>query len=245
MSSFFVPFFNTSTDLDSLFPRETWGPIFGAPEAPIGGDGGGGGQAPPFSVGGGLPSPSFGPIAGPVDIPPLFGTIGGTMPGEFAPVSARDSLLGRLIGFGVQAARTFLPGQELPPLIPGTGIPDVTVIPPVGTPSPTGAITGVTRGHALTNRCLLKTSPKGRNTYGRTVVINGQVFCVPKPRRMSPCNPHAARRAVRRLSMVHSFMRSIEKSMNKACAGSGHSRRRKSTRPTAGCGSCGKVRCVC
>lgn len=185
-------------------------------------------------------SGTFGPIfTPPPDPPTTTDTFGGDM-GGFLPglITNRDSLLGRII----QTAGAFLPQAtgtdcSLPEnrtklecqfTGPQTGV----VVSPGG-----NAVTAVVR--RAVSACQYPTKT-GKMRGGRMVIQNGQIVCVPKARRMSPCNPHAARRAVRRLSMVHSFMRSIEKSMNKACRAPA----RRSSRGGK-CVSCKKVNCSC
>jgi hypothetical protein len=180
--------------------------------------------------------------------------MGGFLPGF--GLGNRDSLLGIIRG-----ATGFLPGQSTPAdegycdrpenrgklecMFYG---PTAPMGPVIFQPSPLpNAVTRVVQaaGTALARRAravpqCTYTTAAGKQRAGKAQIVNGQVVCGPKPRRMSPCNPHAARRAVRRLNMVHNFMRSIEKSMTKTC------RPMHARRSTGGkCGTCRKVKCSC
>lgn len=119
----------------------------------------------------------------------------------------RQSTLERAILVGAGALRSFLP-QE--PQILQTPVPDVPI-------RPAGTQPGLVRAGGCS--VVGKT---GKMRRGRTVVIrqpDGSLAlgCAPSPRRMNPCNPKAARRAVRRLSSVHSFMKSIERQIAQTC----------------------------
>ena len=167
--------------------------------------------------------------------------MGGFLPGIIFPGQIdRGGLLTRI---GGAILGGFLPQQPTAtnPCPPGStdiacqfgGPPIVTVQGPPG-----NAVTSILRRGAV-SPCTYPTK-SGKQRGGKYAIVNGQLVCVPKPRRMSPCNPHAARRAVRRLNMVHSFMRSIEKSMAKACRPT-HARRA----PGGRCGTCRKTKCSC
>lgn len=164
--------------------------------------------------------------------------MGGFLPGIVFPGAIdRGSILGRI---GGAVAGAFLPQTDCKP--GDTRLECMFYGPPIQTtgPGPLGnAVTSVVRRAAGTPVCTYPTK-SGKQRGGQYRIVNGQLVCVPKPRRMSPCNPHAARRAVRRLNMVHSFMRSIEKSMAKACRPT-HPRARASGR----CGTCRKTKCSC
>lgn len=227
----------------------TWGPIFGNPFPP----GGTGEPDDPWNAPQATP-PTFGPTFSPpvdpvppsepeVNVPVSRDTFGGLMPDLLGLVAARGSLLSNVIRFGTEVAGAFLPpvqtGGQMPSGMPfPPGGPEPPLLPQV-------TVTGQGRNAAISvirrnvAPCQLTTA-SGKTRGGRQVIVNGQIVCVPKPRRMSPCNPNAARRAVRRLNMVHNFMRSIEKSMQKTC-------RPMHTRRSSGgkCGTCRKVKCSC
>lgn len=151
-----------------------------------------------------------------------------TMPNGFLPTAGRDSLLGNIFGAIAGTLGTFVQGPVLPPLIPGTGIPDVPI--PAGT----------NQGGMVVYGPGTKPSTTKRKCVRIVRQADGSLATVKCKRRMSPCNPHAARRAVRRLGMVHSFMQSIEKSMHKACPP------KRISRPRGGrCNTCRKNPCGC
>lgn len=182
-----------------------------------------------------------------------FGTIGGEMPNGFLPTAntTRDSLIGALGTLAGTAIRSLLQGTTPGGVIPcgpnDTRLECQFTAPGTVTSLPAAVVGTASCGPTGRGTCTaLVTTKSGKQVHRKGTLLalpNGQVICCPKKRRMSPCNPHAARRAVRRLSMVHSFMRSIEKSMNKACAPS--TRRRSRRTQSSGCGSCGKIRCTC
>lgn len=203
---------------------------------------------PLYSLQGSVPretSATFGPIAGPQ--PTTFGTIGGEDMGAFLPgaISNRDSLLNFGLKLGTAVVNRFLP--QNPPCGPNDTRLECQFTTP-GTVTVPTAPTAMTPGSCMgKGECTtLVTTRTGKQIHRKGHLLalpNGQVICCPKKRRMSPCNAHAARRAVRRLSAVHSFMRSIEKSMSRACSPVTRRRTRRST--GGGCGSCGKIRCTC
>lgn len=228
-----------------------FGPIFGNP-FPAGGTG-----EPDDPWNQPQTPPTFGPIFSPPDLTPPFGTIttpptverdvnvpvsrdtfGGLMPDLMGLVQQRGSLLSRVIGLGVQVAGGFLPqGQPtVPQPFPGleNNLPSVQTQP--------GSVVFTRTG---TSGCTINTPNKcggTRSRRGRIVLgPDGQMACLPAKRRMSPCNPDAARRAVRRLNAVHNFMRSIEKSMSKACRPMHPARRSSGGK----CGTCRKTKCSC
>lgn len=205
----------------------TWGlpwPIWGPPlpeiepRAPRGGGGGG----------------TFGPIAGPVDIPPPFGPIAGPVdiPPTFGPIADRNrrrnampfSLIGDLV-------RGRIPG--LPPIItlPPITFPPITIPgtrPPEVMPGPTPGVTmpgRVTRGVGCAPCVIEKQMPAyTRKMKGRAVFHpqTGQFLgCTPARRSINPMNGKAAIRAARRLKGVFKFQRRVEKALQKACRGSG------------------------
>jgi hypothetical protein len=208
---------------------------------------------------------TFGPIYSPPDVTPTFGPIYSPVqepaPGAPPPaapttaevkpvangfVSDRNSLLGRLATAGINtaaaylqsriASRQFLPGETQTSVsFPGTGMP-VEQFPARGVSQ------GMVKYSGLTSCTVARTGPSGvtRQYKGRLVRLpDGTIGCMPAKRRMSPCNANAARRAVRRLNMVQSFMRSIERSLHKTCAPL--ARRRAARR----CGVCRKNPCRC
>jgi len=180
-----------------------------------------------FTPGFGVPRETFGPIAGPVDIPPLFGPIAGPVerevPMPFAPLvptSRPSDIRGRLISFGLDLlSRRFLPGQTTQTSVgfPGTGIPT--------TQFPERMAGQVTQRGC---DCLIeKQMPaytrkqKGRAVFGPDGSFLG---CTPKRRSMNPMNGRAATRAARRLTSVMRFQKKIQKAVRKACGTRGRGR---------------------
>jgi hypothetical protein len=162
-------------------------------------------------------------------------------------------LSGSLPTFGPISGSGFDPGTDtipppifdpsLPPIFPS----DVPQLPGI-IPSDRMPTTSMTiPGHVSYkgSGCVIQKQTKtGRmiNYKGHPVIMNGVVVgCTPHKRHMSPCNPHAAKRAVRRLTMVHKFMRSIEKSMSVAC----RPLHPRPARHTGKCSVCKRVKCTC
>lgn len=235
-SFFFDPFLLAGqpaagvSDLDLMLLRQQFGHIFGrVPESPIETPSGGG--------------TTFGPIAGPVDIPPLFGPISGPVTLERErrkrmPFDLGPGLLGlantALAGLftGRRTAQGFLPGPQTRTqtgvVFPGTGIPTQTFPERITMP-----------GQVINQgcNCVIQRQLPARtiNMKGRAVFdANGQVVgCTPRKRRMNPLNGRAAMRSARRLVMVMRFQKKVQKAIQKACkrprVGGGFTRRTKKT----------------
>lgn len=176
--------------------------------------------------------PTFGPIAGPVNIPPLFGPIAGPvrmedtrptqrrqrMPFDIGPNLAglAGSVIGGLFG-GRRQQQGFMPGS------PQVILPPVEVLrqaPPIRTPQlMSGRVTQ--RGCD----CLIEKNMPAyvRRTKGKAVYgPNGEwLGCTPKARRLNPMNARAATRAASRLMNVSRFQKRIQKAIRRACISRG------------------------
>lgn len=228
-SFFYTP---PSLGIDYLDPQLYGHISFGGYAAPLPGSGTIGASFGPIYT----PPTTFGPIAGPVE---------DTMPGGFLPgIILNRGVRNTLLSVGVDVARRVIQSQGGPQIdcsLPANQgkLECMFTSPPTAPPvilRPGPLPQGMQQGG-----CNYQTA-SGKLRKGKYGVLpNGQLVCVPKKRRMSPCNPDAARRAVRRISLVHGFMRSIEKSMQKACRPVRGSVRRSSGK----CQTCRKVRCSC
>lgn len=187
----------------------------------------------PWSPGGATALPGagtiggfFGPIAGPVDIPPLFGPIAGGLPMPFDLGPNLTGLVGGVLGglfAGRRRTQGFMPGQTTQTGVsfPGTGIPTTTF--PART-TMAGQVTQKGCGCLIEKAMPAYTRKmKGRAMFGPDGSFLG---CTPSRRSMNPMNARAATRAARRLRGVMRFNRRIEKAIKRACG----SKTRGSTR---------------
>lgn len=184
---------------------------------------------PRVSRGGG----TFGPIAGPVDIPPTFGPIAGRVPREptsfdqrrmFMPFDLgsllpgrRNTSIGGVIGgiVGDVTRRVLQRGPtqpRLPPFFPGAG--------ELGPPSRSMTFKGC-------GPCVIERELPARivRQKGRVrMAEDGSVECVAVRRRFNPANGQAALRAVARLKVTQKLMRRIDKALQRACRSKSRSR---------------------
>jgi hypothetical protein len=144
--------------------------------------------------------PTFGPIAGPVNIPPLFGPMSSpevpTMPFDLGPnlTGLAAGVLGGLFG-ARRATQGFIPQTTTTGVgvsFPGTGMP-----PEIFAPRTTLSGQVINKGCD----CVIQRNLPARvvNYKGRAVFnAQGQVVgCTPRRRQMNPGNARAATRAAR------------------------------------------------
>jgi hypothetical protein len=211
-SFFFDPSFYGSpaagmSDLERQLLRQQYGHLFApAPEPQPGG--------------------TFGPIAGPVEIPPLFGPIsgGGSMPFDLGPNIT--GLASNLLGLFAGRRNAFQPQGFMP------GSPQV-ILPPVEIlrQAPVTRTPQLMQGRVVQGggcACTIQRQLPARtvNMKGTPVIdpaTNQIIGCTPRRKRMNFMNGRAAVRAARRLVGVMRFQKKIQKAVGKACRGRGGS----------------------
>lgn len=79
------------------------------------------------------------------------------------------------------------------------------------------------------------TACRPRGTKGRLKVCGDQTVCVPKPKKMNPANPSAAKRAVRRLSGHQKLLKQTEKALSKLAPARPRASSRRSRSASCSC----------
>lgn len=173
--------------------------------------------------------PGLGPLSGGGDVIDFTDSIGGPIDFPTARSTGYSDILAGALGLAQSLVDTAtLPAEQVPATIPRAGTLSVNAV---------ACPVTYTQGGKIVRQHLRKQQVKARKSPVTQCVTN---------RHMNSLNPHALRRATRRLSGFMTHVHSAQKALNKALGRHASPIHRRTSR-RSGCYTCGRPArsCVC